>query len=221
MSPVEYNLAALASISGAMERPKSSGLSGSSSSVGGAGTGAFTLADLISNVGGDHEGEAEVRWSEDQSEVHHGQQGLALSNLAALAKLEEMERQGMSRGRWPPPDPNLLLPLDRDREDLTRSLSNLGSDAVSLGNHSLISPSLLSPSMVSPGHSSISPPPLQAPSGMAGPSTSPLSPLDNLMPGLGLGSQSVSPIPGSSQPILRSGINMAGLLSQPGSAQPR
>ena len=82
MSPVEYNLAALASISGAMERPKSSGLSGSSSSVGGAGTGAFTLADLISNVGGDHEGEAEVRWSEDQSEVHHGQQGLALSNLA-------------------------------------------------------------------------------------------------------------------------------------------
>ena len=61
MSPVEYNLAALASISGAMERPKSSGLSGSSSSVGGAGTGAFTLADLISNVGGEHEGETEVR----------------------------------------------------------------------------------------------------------------------------------------------------------------
>ena len=29
MSPVEYNLAALASISGAMERPKSSGQSGS------------------------------------------------------------------------------------------------------------------------------------------------------------------------------------------------
>ena len=140
---------------------------------------------------------------------------------SSVGKLEEMERQGMSRGSWPPPDPNLLLPLDRDREDLTRSLSNLGSDAVSPGNLSLISPSLLSPSMVSPGHSSISPPPLQAPSGMAGPSTSPLSPLDNLMPGLGLGSQSVSPIPGSSQPILRSGINMAGLLSQPGSAQPR
>ena len=87
MSPVEYNLAALASISGAMERPKSSGLSGSSSSVGGAGSGAFTLADLITS--------------------------------------------------------------------------------------------------------------------------------------LGLGSQSVSPIPGSSQPILRSRINTAGLLSQPGSAQPR
>jgi len=222
MSPVEYNLAALASISGAMERPKSSGLSGSSSSVGGAGTGAFTLADLISNVGGEHEGESEVRWSEDQGEVHHGQQGLALSNLAALAKLEEMERQGMSRGSWPPPDPNLLLPLDRDRDGLTRSLSNLGSDAVSPGNLSLISPSLLSPSMVSPGHSSISPLPLGLTvPGMAGPSTSPLSPLDNLMPGLGLGSQSVSPIPGSSQPILRSGINMAGLLSQPGSAQPR
>ena len=30
MSPVEYNLAALASISGVMERPKSGGLSGSS-----------------------------------------------------------------------------------------------------------------------------------------------------------------------------------------------
>ena len=58
MSPVEYNLAALASISGAMERPMSSGLSGSSS-VGGAG-GAFTLADLISNVGGEHEGDSEV-----------------------------------------------------------------------------------------------------------------------------------------------------------------
>ena len=144
------------------------------------------------------------------------------SNLAALAKLEEMERQGMSRGSWPPPDPNLLLPLDRDREDLTRSLSNLGSDAVSPGNLSLISPSLLSPSMVSPGHSSISPLPLGLTvPGMAGPSTSPISPLDNLMPGLGLGSQSVSPIPGSSQPILRSRINTAGLLSQPGSAQPR
>jgi len=220
MSPVEYNLAALASISGAMERPKSGGLSGSSSSVGG-GTGGFTLADLISNVGGDQEGEAEVRWSEDQGE--HGQQGLALSNLAALAKLEEMERQGVGRGSWPPPDPNLLLPLDRDRDGLTRSLSNLGSDAVSPGNLSLISPSLLSPSVVSPGHSSISPLPLGLTvPGMIGPSTSPLSPLDNLMPGLGLGSQSVSPIPGSSsQPILRSGINMAGLLSQPGSVQPR
>ena len=224
MSPVEYNLAALASISGAMERPKSGGLSGSSSSIGG-GTGGFTLADLISNVGGDQEGgEVEVRWSEDQGEHHHhGQQGLALSNLAALAKLEEMERQGVSRGSWPPPDPNLLLPLDRDRDGLTRSLSNLGSDAVSPGNLSLISPSLLSPSVVSPGHSSISPLPLGLTvPGMVGPSTSPLSPMDNLMPGLGLGSQSVSPIPGSSsQPILRSGINMAGLLSQPGSVQPR
>ena len=230
MSPVEYNLAALASISGVMERPKSGGLSGSSSSVGGGGTGGFTLADLISNVGGDQEGDADVRWSEDQGgehgAVHHGQQGLALSNLAALAKLEEMERQGVGRGSWPPPDPNLLLPLDRDRDGLTRSLSNLGSDAVSPGNLSLISPSLLSPSVVSPGHSSISPLPLglTVPGGMIGPSTSPLSPLDNLMPGLGLGSQSVSPIPGSSgssQPILRSGINMAGLLSQPGSVQPR
>ena len=141
---------------------------------------------------------------------------------SSVRKPEEMERQGMSRGSWPPPDPNLLLPLERDREDLTRSLSNLGSDAVSPGNLSLISPSLLSPSMVSPGHSSISPLPLGLTvPGMAGPSTSPISPLDNLMPGLGLGSQSVSPIPGSSQPILRSGINMAGLLSQPGSAQPR
>ena len=50
---------------------------------------------------GDQDGqvEAEVRWSEDQGEHHavhhHGQQGLALSNLAALAKLEEMERQGI------------------------------------------------------------------------------------------------------------------------------
>ena len=160
--------------------------------------------------------------------------GLKSPNLPALSasapshskssvrKPEEMERQGMSRGSWPPPDPNLLLPLERDREDLTRSLSNLGSDAVSPGNLSLISPSLLSPSMVSPGHSSISPPPLGLTGpGMAGPSTSPISPLDNLMPGLGLGSQSVSPIPGSSQPILRSRINTAGLLSQPGSAQPR
>ena len=155
--------------------------------------------------------------------------GLKSPNLPALSasapshskssvrKPEEMERQGMSRGSWPPPDPNLLLPLERDREDLTRSLSNLGSDAVSPGNLSLISPS-----MVSPGHSSISPIPLGLTvHGMAGPSTSPLSPLDNLMPGLGLGSQSVSPIPGSSQPILRSRINTAGLLSQPGSAQPR
>ena len=101
---MEYNLAALASISGAMERPKSGGLSGSTSSVGGGGTGGFTLADLISNVGGNdqvdgHQEGGEVRWSEDQGEHHtvhhHGQQGLALSNLAALAKLEEMERQGI------------------------------------------------------------------------------------------------------------------------------
>ena len=121
MSPVEYNLTALALISGAMVRPKSSGLSGSSSSVGGAGTGALTLVDLISNVGGEHEGECEVRRPEDQSEVHHDQQGLALSNLASPAKLEEMERLGMSRGSWPPSDPNLLLPLDRDRDGLTMS----------------------------------------------------------------------------------------------------
>ena len=150
MSPVEYNLAALASISGAMERPKSSGLSGSSSSVGGAGTGALTLADLISNVRGEHEGESEVRWSEDQSEVHHGQQGLALSNLAALAKLEEMERQGMSRGSWPPSDPNLLLPLDRDRDGLTMSNLPLPREGMSFVEYNLAASQEILPSSQPP-----------------------------------------------------------------------
>lgn len=218
LSPVEYNLAALASITGCMERSKSGPLSGSSNSVGGGGPG-FTLADLISNVG--EEGEGDVRWGDGEGTDTGNHQ--ALSNLTALAKLEEMERSSNSRSSWPPPDPNLLLPLDRDC--LTRSLSNLGSDAVSPSQQSLISPSLLSPSVASPGHNSISPLPmgLTVP-GLLGPrGNSPISPLDNLMPGLGLVSQSVSPVPGSlhTQPILRSGINMAGLLTQPGSAQPR
>ena len=150
MSPVEYNLAALAPISGVMERPKSSGLSGSSSSVGGAGTGAFTLAHLISNVGGEHEGETEVRWSEDQSEVHHGQQGLALSNLAAPGKLEDMERLGMSRGSWPPSDPNLPLPLDRDRDGLTMSHPNVTREGMPFVEYNLASSQEILPSSQPP-----------------------------------------------------------------------
>jgi len=162
-------------------------------------TGGFTLADLISNVGEDQEGE--VRWAEESVPEPANQ---ALSNLAALAKLESLEHSVSGcRASWPPPDPNLLLPLDR-ADCLTRSLSNLGSDAVSPGQHSLISPSLLSPNMVSPGHSSVSP----LPPGLT-------------VPGL-IGPGANSPVPGlQTQPILRSGINMAGLLSQPGSAQPR
>ena len=82
--------------------------------------------------------QGEVRWVEGEGGETGNQ---ALSNLTALAKLEEMEHSVSSRSTgassssssspssssysslpppafprssWPPPDPNLLLPLDRD-----------------------------------------------------------------------------------------------------------
>lgn len=201
-------------------------------------TPSFTLADLISNVGVGEEGE-EARassWDSDHHQARHQTPGppdsrgqhLALSNLAALAKLEEFN-QGPESPRWGhnQPDPNLLLPnLNRDLGGLTRSLSNLGSDSgVSPGTHSLISPG--THSLVSPGGHSLSP--VMGGSCLTVPGvmglqrgTSPISPIDNLMPGLGSLGGSISPLPPNvlTQPILRSGINMGGLM-QPGSTQPR
>ena len=118
----------------------------------------FTLAELISNVSEDV-----GSWETVPDNSHPPGPSTALNNLAALAKLDTDSR-GTS---WPPPDPSLLLP-DLGR-DITRSLSNLGSDA-SPGNHSL-SPVL----------------------GLSVPQrgTSPMSPIDSLMPGLG--SLSLSP----------------------------
>lgn len=196
---------------------------------------AFTLADLISNVGTGDEGEegGPRNWvGSDSVDVRHQTQGpgqqLALSNIAALAKLEEYTGGGHSPRWGAPPDPNLLLPdLNRDIGGLTRSLSNLGSDSgVSPGTHSLISPG--NHSLVSPGGGhSLSPVlggTLTVPGMMGGGlqrGTSPISPIDNLMGLHNMGS--VSPLPPNilTQPILRSGINMGGLMSQPGSAQPR
>ena len=138
----------------------------------------FTLAELISNVS------EEVGSWETSVPDNSGPAGpsTALNNLAALAKLDTDlagETAAHTRGTsWPPPDPSLLLP-DLGR-DITRSLSNLGSDA-SPGNHSL-SPVL-----------GLSVPPR---------GTSPMSPIDSLMPGLGSLSLSPSAMmrsPGSSQ----------------------
>jgi len=131
-----------------------------------------------------------------------------------LAKLDEYN-EGSARtcnNTWPPPDPTLLLPdLNRDQSTiLTRSLSNLGSDN-SPGNHS----------MVSPGNHSLSPVLGLTVPHMGGRGTSPISPIDNLMPQLG--GLSISPVPGNvlTQPILRSGINMSSVVNQSPSAQPR
>jgi len=201
---VEYNLAQLANIS--MERSTSGPINSNPS---------FTLADLISNVE-DDTAVSPLTPGWDPSEPsphppHHQHQ--ALNNLAALAKLDEYNDTSnrSCNNSWPPPDPNLLLPdLNRDHSSiLTRSLSNLGSDN-SPGNHSMVSPSTHSMSPVLG---------LTVPH-MGGRGTSPISPIDNLMPQLS--SLSLSPVPGGllTQPILRSGINMAGL-STAGSAQPR
>jgi len=202
---VEYNLAQLANIS--MERSTSGPINSNPS---------FTLADLISNVEEDTHTVPPLTPGWDPSDPsphppHHQHQ--ALNNLAALAKLDEYN-EGSARScnnSWPPPDPTLLLPdLNRDHSILTRSLSNLGSDT-SPGNHS----------MVSPGNHSLSPVLGLTVPHMGGRGTSPISPIDNLMPQLG--GLSISPVPGNilTQPILRSGINMSGLMNQPGSAQPR
>ena len=147
-SNMEYNLSHLASIN--IERSTSGPITSRPG---------FTLAELISNVSEDV-----GSWENVQDNSSHPQgPSTALNNLAALAKLDTDSR-GTS---WPPPDPSLLLP-DLGR-DITRSLSNLGSDA-SPGNHSL-SPVL----------------------GLSVPQrgTSPMSPIDSLMPGLG--SLSLSP----------------------------
>ena len=127
----------------------------------------FTLAELISNVSEDV-GSWETSVPDNSAPAGPS---TALNNLAALAKLDTDlagDTAAHTRGTsWPPPDPTLLLP-DLGR-DITRSLSNLGSDA-SPGNHSL-SPVL----------------------GLSVPQrgTSPMSPIDSLMPGLG--SLSLSP----------------------------
>jgi len=201
---VEFNLAQLANIS--MERSTSGPINANPS---------FTLADLISNVEDDNVPPLTPSWdpSEPSSHAsHHPHQ--ALNNLAALAKLDEYNEGSVRscNNAWPAPDPNLLLPeLNRDPSSmLTRSLSNLGSDT-SPGNHS----------MVSPGNHSLSPVLGLTVPNMGGRGTSPISPIDNLMPQLG--GLSISPVPGNilTQPILRSGINMSGMVSNPGSAQPR
>merc|ERR1719318_48456 len=201
----EYHLAAqLANIS--MERSTSGPITNNPS---------FTLADLISNVEEDTVPPLTPSWDPSDPSPHPPHhQHQALNNLAALAKLDEYN-EGSARtcnNSWPPPDPTLLLPdLNRDQSGiLTRSLSNLGSDT-SPGNHS----------MVSPGNHSLSPVLGLTVPHMGGRGTSPISPIDNLMPQLG--GLSISPVPGNilTQPILRSGINMSGLMTQPGSAQPR
>jgi len=202
---VEYNLAAqLANIS--MERSTSGPVNTNPS---------FTLADLISNVEEDTVPPLTPSWDPSDPSPHPPHhQHQALNNLAALAKLDEYN-EGSARtcnNTWPPPDPTLLLPdLNRDQSTiLTRSLSNLGSDA-SPGNHS----------MVSPGNHSLSPVLGLTVPHMGGRGTSPISPIDNLMPQLG--GLSISPVPGNvlTQPILRSGINMSSVVNQSASAQPR
>jgi len=201
----EYHLAAqLANIS--MERSTSGPITNNPS---------FTLADLISNVEEDTVPPLTPSWDPSDPSPHPPHhQHQALNNLAALAKLDEYN-EGSARtcnNAWPPPDPTLLLPdLNRDQSGiLTRSLSNLGSDT-SPGNHS----------MVSPGNHSLSPVLGLTVPHMGGRGTSPISPIDNLMPQLG--GLSISPVPGNvlTQPILRSGINMSGLVNQSASAQPR
>jgi len=201
---VEYNLAQLANIS--MERSTSGPINSNPS---------FTLADLISNVEDDSVPPLTPSWDPSDPSPHPPHhQHQALNNLAALAKLDEYNEGSVRscNNSWPPPDPTLLLPdLNRDHSSiLTRSLSNLGSDT-SPGNHS----------MVSPGNHSLSPVLGLTVPHMGGRGTSPISPIDNLMPQLG--GLSISPVPGNilTQPILRSGINMSGLMTQPGSAQPR
>jgi len=202
---VEYNLAAqLANIS--MERSTSGPINANPS---------FTLADLISNVEEDTVPPLTPSWDPSDPSPHPPHhQHQALNNLAALAKLDEYN-EGSARtcnNTWPPPDPTLLLPdLNRDQSTiLTRSLSNLGSDN-SPGNHS----------MVSPGNHSLSPVLGLTVPHMGGRGTSPISPIDNLMPQLG--GLSISPVPGNvlTQPILRSGINMSSVVNQSPSAQPR
>jgi len=202
---VEYNLAAqLANIS--MERSTSGPINSNPS---------FTLADLISNVEEDTVPPLTPSWDPSDPSPHPPHhQHQALNNLAALAKLDEYN-EGSARtcnNTWPPPDPTLLLPdLNRDQSTiLTRSLSNLGSDN-SPGNHS----------MVSPGNHSLSPVLGLTVPHMGGRGTSPISPIDNLMPQLG--GLSISPVPGNvlTQPILRSGINMSSVVNQSPSAQPR
>ena len=201
---VEFNLAQLANIS--MEKSTSGSINTNPS---------FSLADLISNVEADSVPPLTPSWDPSDPSFHPPQhQHQALNNLAALAKLDDYNQGSVCscNNVLPPQDHTLLLPdLNRDHNSiLTRSLSNLGSDT-SPGNHS----------MVSPGNHSVSPVLGLTVPHMGGRGTSPISPIDNLMPQLG--GLSISPVPGNilTQPILSSGINMSGLMTRPGSAQPR
>ena len=148
----------------------------------------FTLADLISNVGCE-----EVR-TPSPSVLHPQLQGQALSNLAALAKLEQQWGTDTgSVGRQ-----SLLLP-EIHSSHLSRSLSNLGSDSgVSPGTHSLLSPGTGSHSLMSPcGGPALSPvlgcSSLAVPgSGYYSRGASPISPIDSLMRST---SGHISPLP--------------------------
>ena len=69
---------------------------------------------------------------------------------SSVRKPEEMERQGMSRGSWPPPDPNLLLPLDRDRDGLTMSHQPLPREGMSFVEYNLAASQEILPSSQPP-----------------------------------------------------------------------
>jgi len=178
----DYNLAQLASVAGVTAGYQEKNT--------------ITLADLISNVG--EEGPGPTRWEEGGGGNH------ALSNLAALAKLDELH-DTTSHSHFT--DPTLLMSDLERSAGLSRSLSaGVGSNPVSPGAHS-----------VSPVMGSLAVP------GLAGRGTSPASPLDTMMPPIGL---SVSPVPANnilmSQPMLRSpGLPLPPVITQTGFPQPR
>jgi len=128
-----------------------------------------TLADLISGCEDECGGLASPGWGRDTVEA--GRQ--FSSNLAALAS--SLEPGGGGGGDWTGGGGGLLLP------SLSRSLSNLGSDA-SPGPHSLVSPGPgLSPVLLGPHPTLASP---------VSPGISP----DSLLPGLA-SSLALSPAP--------------------------